>query len=131
MYEDLIWFSKLTSYMYIMERERCVVLLLYEFIGCFLYGPWPRIRSTTLLYWDNASINWCIQLGPNFLIFCFNVTFPTMYNHKLWLPQYSLLWHSSPTLWLWPCIWIIVSYSQTIYRMFLLACMALSWKYMV
>ena len=34
-----------------------IVLLMYAFIGCFLYMLSPKIEPTTLAYWEDALTN--------------------------------------------------------------------------
>ena len=52
-----VWFLK-KIYLLIWERHThthwFVVPLIYAFIGCFLYVPWPGIEPTMLVYQDNA-----------------------------------------------------------------------------
>ena len=46
------------------ERHQLVVPLIYAFIGCFLYVPWPGIEPATLAYQDDALTDWATQPGP-------------------------------------------------------------------
>ena len=43
------------------ERDQFVVLLIYAFIGWFLYVPWWGIEPTTLAYGDNTLTTWATQ----------------------------------------------------------------------
>ena len=46
------------------EKHQCVVQLIDEFIGCFLYVPWPEIKPTTLVHGDNTLTNRATRPGP-------------------------------------------------------------------
>ena len=51
------------------DRHRFVVPLVYVFIGCFLYVPWPGIEPVTLAYGDDALTNWATWAGLSCLFF--------------------------------------------------------------
>ena len=41
------------------EKETSICFpLIYTFIGCFLYVPWPGIEPASVVYSDNALTNW-------------------------------------------------------------------------
>ena len=40
------------------EKQQFVDLLIYAFVGCFLYVPWPGIEPATLVYQDDVLTNW-------------------------------------------------------------------------
>lgn len=131
-----IWYGFQNYFhIYIMERERFVVFIElwthWLLLAWALPGPClgPDWRSTTLSYWDDASTNWGTQLGPNFLIFCFNNISSSMYNPQVMAATiFTTVTPQSNSLAL--TLHMNCS-SKRFYRIFLLACIALSWKYMV
>ena len=45
------------------EKQWLVFLLIFVFIGWFLYVPWPEIEPSTMAYWDSTLTNWATQPG--------------------------------------------------------------------
>ena len=65
------------------ETERNMDLfvgpLVYAFIGCLLYVPWPEIEPSPLVYWDNALTNWATHPARATCI-SFMVVLPRFFN---------------------------------------------------
>ena len=60
---SLVWLYSLPDESVTPSSPHTAVPFIYVFIGCFLYLPWPKVKPTTLVYWDNSLTNWAIWPG--------------------------------------------------------------------
>ena len=95
------------------EKQKFVVPLMYPFISCFLYVPWPGIKPLILVDQDEALTNWATSPGQccityiNCAFFCILKHFRIQNNGYLYVPI---------TVWLCP----ILTFCNVCFLVFLL-----------